>query len=87
MEEIIGDIGLVLLLVGWLDEAYQVSKEKKAKVPLNFAILYFFASVFLAYHAYTLNDLIFMILNGSTALIALLNIYFVLRNKNNKFKK
>lgn len=81
MAEIIGEIGLVLLLLGWLDEAYQVSKERKAKVPFKFAMLYFFASCLLAYHAYTLDDLIFLILNSATGLIALMNIYFVLRNK------
>ncbi len=86
MEELIGEIGLVLLLLGWLDEAYQVSKEKKAKVPFKFAVLYFFASVFLAYHAYTLNDLIFLILNSATGLIALMNIYFVLRNEKRERK-
>ena len=38
-EEIIGWIGLAILLLSWLSEAVQAYKEKTAKIPITYASL------------------------------------------------
>jgi lipid-A-disaccharide synthase-like uncharacterized protein len=70
--------GLVLILAGWGYETYQTLKDRHCDVKLNFALLYFVGSSLLAFHAYVLNDMIFIILNVAAALIALINIYYIL---------
>ena len=77
-EEISGILGLVILLLSWLSEAYQTVKEHKAKIPITFACLYLIASALLSYHAFLINDTIFLVLNLFTGLIALMNIYYFL---------
>ncbi len=91
--EIFGLLGLILLLSSWLTEAFQTIKSQMSKVPVEFAFLYFIASVCLAYHAFLLNDSIFLILNLITGLIGVLNLYYVFFGKkqnsptNSKGKK
>lgn len=79
MSDLFGILGLTLLLLSWIHEAYQTVKSKSAKVPFEFCILYLVASLFLTYHAYLLSDLIFMVLNFATSLVALLNIYYIVK--------
>ncbi len=80
-EEVLGLLGLVILMSSWLSEAYQAIKEQQSKVPITFAVLYLAASIFLTVHAYSLNDWIFVVLNVFTGLIALMNIYFFFMGK------
>ncbi len=80
-EELFGVIGLLILTASWFSEAYQTVKENKAKVPITFACLYLVASALLAYHAFSINDSIFVILNVITGLIALMNIYYIIQSK------
>ena len=86
-EEILGWIGLAILLLSWLSEAVQAYKEKTAKIPITFASLYLVAAVLLSLHALAINDTIFLVLNVATGLIALMNIYFYFRGKKPKNKK
>lgn len=79
MSDLFGILGLTLLLLSWIHEAYQTVKTKEAKVPFEFCVLYFVASLFLTYHAYLLSDLIFMVLNLATSLISLLNLYYIIK--------
>ncbi|MGV8085823.1 MAG: hypothetical protein ACP5N9_06255 [Candidatus Bilamarchaeum sp.] len=87
MDQIAGVLGLALLSLSWLHEAYSTVKAGYAKVPLEFALLYFAASLLLAYHAYTLDDTIFLILNAITTLMALLNILYIVSGKKKIVKK
>ena len=80
-EEILGFLGLIILLASWVSEAYQTVKEHKSNIPITFACLYLIASVLLSYHAYLINDMIFVVLNVFTGLIALMNIYYFFASK------
>lgn len=84
VEAILGILGLTILLVSWLSEAYQTVKENKAKIPITFALLYLVASILLSLHAFFINDIIFFILNISTGLVALLNIIYYFSKKRSK---
>ena len=86
MDEIAGILGLALLSLSWISEAYSTIKAGYAKIPLQFALLYFAASLLLAYHAYTLNDNVFLLLNVVTSLIALLNILYIFAKPQKKTK-
>ena len=83
-EEILGWIGLAILLLSWLSEAVQAYKEKTAKIPITFASLYLIAAILLSLHALAINDMIFLVLNVATGLIALMNIYFFFMGKKSK---
>ncbi len=86
-EEILGILGLVILLASWFSEAYQAVKEKQSKIPITFASLYLVASALLSYHAFLINDLIFLVLNLATGIIALVNIYYYYNGKRNGKKQ
>ena len=77
----IGGIGLFLILAGWLYETLQTIKDKHCDVKFIFAFLYFIGSSMLAFYAYVLSDSIFLTLNTAAALIALINIYFIIFGK------
>ena len=81
MNEYIGLIGLGLLLIGWLTETYYTIKARHCDIHPSFAILYFIGSSLVAYHAYNLGDIVFIVLNTAAALIALVNIYFIFFGK------
>ena len=70
-------MGLALLLAGWLYETYHTIKDRHCDIKLSFAGLYFMGSSLLAYYAFVLNDLVFIILNIAAAIVALINIYFI----------
>ena len=75
-----GFIGLLLILIAWLPETYKAIKEKRTINPL-FAFLYSLGSLFLAYHAFIIDDMSFLILNSVATIISLLNLflYFIYR--------
>ncbi len=42
----------------------------------SFALFYFAGCVVLTYYAWTINDIVFMALNGGAGLLSLLNLYY-----------
>lgn len=76
MADYFGIAGLLLILVGWVVELWNVVKRKKAQVPLSFALLYGAGSALLTLHSMALGDAVFVALNASATLIALVNIAF-----------
>lgn len=72
-EEYIGIAGLVLLIIAWIPETLQNWRERGRNLNLKFVCLYLFGSLFLAYHAFAINDAIFTWLNGLAAFMALFN--------------
>ena len=70
-----------------MSEAWQAIRERTSKVPITFAVLYLVASSMLTYHAYAINDMVFLVLNTATGLVALLNIYFYFRGKKPESRK
>ena len=77
----IGIVGLALLLIGWVPETISNFRQNGKNLDLKFAVLYFFGSVFLAWHALNLNDLTFVALNAAASAIAALNAYIILSNR------
>ena len=75
---------MLLLLFGWLSETIAIIREKKSNLDLKFVMLYFVGSILLVWHAYILNDVVFMILNGFAAVMALVNFFYILKGKGEK---
>ncbi len=74
----IGLAGMLLIVLAWIPETLQNWKQKGKNLSLKFAVLYFFGSLFLAYHAYALDDPVFLALNGLAGLIAIFNACLIL---------
>ncbi len=82
----LGLLGMALILIAWLPETWQNYKEKGKNLNLKFVLLYLFGSAFLTYHAYLLNDMVFLALNAIATLIAIINGYLILANRSGKTK-
>ena len=76
MMSIIGLIGLICIVAAFIPETIQAIKKGKVKIPYPFMILYLIGGLSLTYYAYTLNDIIFMILNGLVSLESIINLYY-----------
>lgn len=74
-----GIIGLILLAIGWVFEVIELIKNKKSRIDVKFGFLYVVGSLFLLYHAISINDLVFMILNGAVALLSLISMVYSFR--------
>ena len=78
---------MVLILIAWIPESIQNWRDKGRDLNLKFVALYLFGSLFLAYHAFTLNDIVFLSLNSLATLIAVFNMAIILSNPRNGFVK
>ncbi len=74
MEEFIGIVGMLLILAGWVPQTWASIKRGKG-VDVRFAVLYALGSLFLSYHALIIGDSVFLILNSTAFIIAIINIY------------
>ena len=79
--ELIGLLGMTLIIIAWLPEIIETIRKKKAGMELRFILLYFFGSASLAYYSWQLNSIPFMVLNSIAALIPLINLFFYHKNK------
>ena len=81
MTDIYGLLGLVVILIGWTYETVSAIKSGKTSLPLAFAVLYGAGSLLLTIHSWLLNDFVFIILNATATVIAIINIFLILRVK------
>ena len=82
-----GEIGLVLILAGWIAELWGAIRKGKTQVPLGFAALYACGSFLLVIYSMELNDAVFLALNASATMIALANVAFNLAQKGREGKR
>jgi len=73
---IIGFVGLILLIVAWLPETIDVIKKGKVMMPYSFLILYLIGVISLAIYSVILKDLVFSILNILLIFEAAINLYY-----------
>lgn len=66
----LGVIGLVLIAIGWIPEIIEIIKTKKNNLNLKFNILYVLGSLALVIYAVSINDLVFILLNGFAFLMS-----------------
>jgi len=61
---IVGIIGAVLIVIGWIIEMFKISKDKKSKIDWKFGMLYFIGSIMLVIYSFQINSMMFIILNS-----------------------
>ncbi len=84
MADIYGLLGLILILIGWIYETVSAIKSGKTSLPLAFAVLYGAGSLLLTIHSWLLSDFVFIILNAAATIIAVINIFLIIKSKKQK---
>ncbi len=84
MLEYVGIVGLVLLIIAWVPETIKNWIERKITSRLEFLIFYVAGSLLLAFHAYLIHDLVFLILNSLAFILSFINLVFYFAYKNKK---
>ncbi|MFH1306341.1 MAG: hypothetical protein ABIH83_01630 [Candidatus Micrarchaeota archaeon] len=84
VSEYLGTAGMVLIIIAWIPETIQNWKEKGKNLNLKFVALYLFGSLFLTYHAWVIQDFVFLTLNLLATLIAIFNAFIILGNKRKR---
>ncbi|ASJ00872.1 PQ-loop domain-containing transporter [Thermococcus gorgonarius] len=77
--ELLGLIGMLLLVGSWIPQTWETIKTKNCPLNLKFILVYFTASTLLTIYAYARRDWIFTALNGLAALQSGINLYVKLR--------
>ncbi len=68
--DLYGLLGIALILIAWLPETVKNFKATQVKTRTEFLLLYTFGSLLLTIHAFILNDLVFLVLNGLATVIS-----------------
>ncbi|WP_010478509.1 PQ-loop domain-containing transporter [Thermococcus zilligii] len=78
--ELLGLVGMLLLVGSWVPQTWETIKTKNCPLNLKFILVYFTASALLTVYAYLPpRDWIFTALNGLAALQSGVNLYVKLR--------
>lgn len=81
MNDLIGILGAVLIAVGWSFEAREVIRSRRSRLEWHFNVLYAIGSLALVVYALAINSLVFAVLNALALLMALVSLYYKLREK------
>ena len=76
---ILGIIGLIILVLGWIPQTISTIKEKHAKINKKFGILYVCGSLILVLYAFQIKDIIFMTLNIIIAIMSGITLYYSIK--------
>jgi MtN3 and saliva related transmembrane protein len=79
--EILGLIGMLLLVGSWIPQTVETIKRRECPLNMGFILVYFTASVLLTIYAYAGRDWIFTTLNGLAAFQSGINLYVKLFGK------
>src|SRR3989338_11084934 len=82
----IGMLGALFILSAWVYETYR-ALEKGEGLNIKFILVYLAGNILLTYHAITIQDTVFIILNGAIGLMSLIELELALRQKQKKRKK
>jgi MtN3 and saliva related transmembrane protein len=81
MKELVGLIGMLLLVSSWVPQTWETIKNKRCPLNLEFVLVYVTASTLLAIYSYLIGDWVFLTLNSLAALQSGVNLYVKLRYK------
>jgi lipid-A-disaccharide synthase-like uncharacterized protein len=81
MNDLIGILGAVLIAVGWSFEAMQTIRTRRSHLEWHFNALYAIGSLALVAYALEINSLVFAVLNALALLMALVSLWYKLREK------
>ncbi len=80
----IGWIGALLLLAAWIPETVTTMKTKNLDaINIKFIIMSLMGSIVLSYYSYSINDLAFLFLNGTLAVVIFIELLvYIYKSKN-----
>jgi lipid-A-disaccharide synthase-like uncharacterized protein len=78
--DIIGILGLVCILAGWIPELKDTIKNNKNNLNIKFSVLYMSGSFLLMIHSLELGDIIFTILNGIAMIMGFISLIYTIKN-------
>lgn len=78
MTDLIGWIGLGLLLVAWIPQTIESIRAGHSAVNIIFVWLYMISSTLLALYAFLRDDIVFLLLNALLAIGSGINLYYKL---------
>ncbi|HII66588.1 MULTISPECIES: lipid-A-disaccharide synthase N-terminal domain-containing protein [Thermococcus] len=81
VKEVVGLIGMLLLVSSWAPQTLETIKNKKCPLNLEFIIIYVTASLLLTIYSYLIRDPVFLALNSLAALQSGINLYVKLQYK------
>jgi MtN3 and saliva related transmembrane protein len=74
--EIIGIIGLILIVIAWIPELMELIRKKGKGLNVEFVIIYLLGSLALVIYSIQIKSIIFGILNGLIFLMNLIALYY-----------
>lgn len=75
-QEIIGWLGLAMLLIAWIPQTWDTIKAGETHMNLAFILLYALSSAFLTLYSFFNNDTVFLVLNAMLTLGSGINLYY-----------
>lgn len=84
MPELVGIMGLVLIVIAWIPETIKTIKKLEKPARIEFLVLYFLGSILLTTYAILIRDLVFITLNGMAAILSGINLGKALMLKGRK---
>ncbi|WP_297068196.1 hypothetical protein [Thermococcus sp.] len=79
--EIIGLIGMILLVSSWVPQTVETVRKRKCPLNLEFIIIYVTAATMLTVYSYVIGDWIFFTLNFLSAFQSAVNLVVKLKEK------
>ena len=84
MSEIIGLIGLALIVIAWIPGIFETINSGTPGMKKRFMILYFLGSVSMGYYAFLLNSIPFMLLNLLAAIVPIIHLFYYIKKFGSK---
>ncbi len=84
MSEIIGLIGLALIVIAWIPGILETINSGNPGMKKRFMILYFLGSISMGYYAFLLNSTPFMILNVLAAIVPIIHLFYYIKKFGSK---
>lgn len=74
--DVIGIAGAFMIALAWFFEAMQIMRTKHSALDWTFGTVYFAGSLLLAVYAFSINSVIFGVLNLMATLLALFGLFY-----------
>lgn len=81
IQEIIGLVGLLFIVLSWIPQLIHTIKTKKSGLNLKFGLSQFMGSLFLIVYAYMVDQPLWTVLNVFAAILIAINLRYVFKEK------
>ncbi len=85
--EVIGIAGALMIALAWFFEAMQIMRTKHSALDWTFGTVYFAGSLLLAVYAFSIDSVIFGVLNLMATLLALFGLFYKWNEKRHLTEK